>query len=825
MTTRTTLTLLAAGLVLLLSALWLVSRPRRPASAAPVAAPAPARPAAPAQAAPATAALAQPAEPSDPAAPAGVAASSERVELASSPARADGPAPAPPTPAQAARVRGRCVDGAAQPLAGVEITGPGLAAAQSSGSDGTFALEIDLGGALRQTRDLEFARAGLGTRRLQVLLRAGELHELAEVVLLTAGRLAGRVADARGRPLEAASVKVEEALDLSSGSRFTGPSEALGASASAADGSFALEGVAPGRVRVWAGLEDWLWSTSEPLELAPGGEHTGLELVLEPLAPEDTIRLTVVDPAGAPVPRARVRYHYETEERSGSGDTQADEQGVFKKFLDVRATHSFHASDPDDRFRPAVARDVPPGTHDLVLQLGERRTFRLKAEEPGGKPVERFGVDLSLARGLGWGRKLSADDPDGVLEIVTPPETFELVVDAAGFEVEKLGPYEPGAMPDRVVARLRALPGVRGRVSSAAGPLAGATVSLHEAIAAGERYTVNGFHCWAERYSQAEARTDEDGEYVLTLRESGEWIVRAEAPGFAPGDAGPLRFEAGLGARGVDLRLGRGGGIAGRVLVVPGEEPSGHVVGFSRGDGHGFTARTDANGEYRLEGLTPGKWQVVWRQDEISTSSTTSSRSSGQDALAIPWDCEVHEGSTTRFDLDLRKLRLVVLAGRFRLGEAALRDWSVGLAALDDPTLEQESASLDPGGRFRLTTSATGRFLLSFSGQLGGSLVRASTELSLVPGDNAFEAEVPAGALRGRLAPGSFGGEARVRVHSAAHPGLSFTAILEHDAEGRFALEAFPAGSARLEYRTGAGAEGARDVEVPPRGTLEVRLP
>jgi len=364
-------------------------------------------------------------------------------------------------------------------------------------------------------------------------------------------------------------------------------------------------------------------------------------------------------------------------------------------------------------------------------------------------------------------------------------------------------------------------------VTSSDGPIPGAVVSLHEAIGAGETYVVNGFRCVAETFSFAEARTDEKGEYLLTLRRSGDSFVRAEAPGFAPGDLGPLHFESGAGASGVDLVLGRGGAIAGRVIVPAGEEPSGRIVGLSRGDGHGFTGRTDAAGAYRFEGLTPGKWQVVWRKDEISTNSTTSSRSSGRDSRPgeIPWDCEVHEGRTTHFDLDLRALQLATLSGRFLLGGGAPRDWSASLSSRDDPALQDESASLDPSGRFHLTSAAAGSFTLSFRGELGGTLASASADIRLAPGENTYEADVPAGALRGRLRNASLAPDSQLEFVSEAYPGLVFRTNLQANPDGSFGAELLPAGPARLEYRTVSGKNETKTLEVPKDGIAELDLP
>jgi hypothetical protein len=160
---------------------------------------------------------------------------------------------ATPRTKKVARVRGRCVDAAAAPLAGVGITGPGVGDGRRSAADGTFELEVDLFGGLRQTCDLVFARSGLGTRRLQALLRPEGWHDLGDVVLLPAGRVSGRIVDAHGRALGGAKVAVEEGLDVAGGSRFTGPYETIASGVAAENGFFLLEEVPAGAVRVWAG--------------------------------------------------------------------------------------------------------------------------------------------------------------------------------------------------------------------------------------------------------------------------------------------------------------------------------------------------------------------------------------------------------------------------------------------------------------------------------------------------------------------------------------------------------------------------------------------
>ena len=80
--------------------------------------------------------------------------------------------------------------------------------------------------------------------------------------------LAPGVRAGQGLALGGAKVRVEEALDLASGSRFTGPEDAIATGVADANGRFLLEEVPSGAVRVWAGLEEWSWSATERLELA-----------------------------------------------------------------------------------------------------------------------------------------------------------------------------------------------------------------------------------------------------------------------------------------------------------------------------------------------------------------------------------------------------------------------------------------------------------------------------------------------------------------------------------------------------------------------------
>ncbi len=650
------------------------------------------------------------------------------------------------------RIRGRFVDGMGRVVAQVRVLVAGSDQSLESDESGRFRFEHvsdpdDEPSSFR----LSTVHANYGARRWELFLTPGTDHDLGDVLLEAAVSITGTVVDSGGAALGAITVQVEEALRSVRGSRFTGADDPLTSVTSAADGTFRITHLHAGPVRLWAGGEGWSWATSDELELRPGENLQGITLVVTPLEPEDSIELVVVDPEGNPVPRADLHYRYQTGGRSGSGTTRTDEQGRYRAFLALRIPHSFRASDPDKRFRPAIAHDVLPGKHDLVLKLGPRKVMALDVRDEQNRAVETFRVSLRDSSGkLSELENLRAEPENAPAELLVPPVPFDVTVEADGFALAKSGPYEPDQTPASLKVELRALPRVRGTVTVEGRPEEGADVALYRGRRSGESLNINGFACRSQRGSEARTTSDEDGRFALTVREAGPYFLRADFPDHAPAELGPLDIDPNVGMEGLELALAPGGAIRGKVLVPSGNPRADLIVGISRGDGHGVTQRTDAQGEFFFDQLTPGQWLVEWRDAEILPHTTSSSSSSSNGSSPeLPWNCLVHEGQVTHFDLDLTQLQVASLEGQFQSPGLEGERFRATLSPRGASSAKDRACDLDSEGRFDLEVSSLGPHELTVHGELDSlHHIRFDEPLELVPGRNLWELEVPAGRLR-----------------------------------------------------------------------------
>jgi len=542
----------------------------------------------------------------------------------SSSAPAPPPVPAGTEPTLFASAGARIVDEHGAPLPGAMLARMGEAGGARAGVDGRVELEVSLEG--RVSHVFVASHDGRATRYVPAVLRVGKTTPLGEIELVPGGELHGTVLDARGAPVDGARVFVtpveDERLDPAArrrlGPELDHPTHGIDVGE---DGRFDLPGVTPGPARVWATAPGHGYVATGPVEVAEG-PNAPLAITLTPLVDEDVISGVVLAPDGTPTD-AWISYDYPHGPAHTYTGMSTDAEGRFRLTVVSRAPHNFLFYDGERRWAAVPMRGVMPGGEELVVRLRETPSIHLLATDERGEPLAEFEAAVADARGdhvdgagdlASWRRK-RGEGRAGELELVTPVLAFHVRVEAVGHEPTTLGPFDPETPPEELTARLRSLPGVSGRVLAGGRPVEGANVVLGRLYDEAELVTYNGFRC---RYMSREpgATTDEDGRFTVFASSAGEFVLRAEADGFAAAEL-ELAADPSLAIQGLKIELGRGGTLAGRVLLPNGEDPAGLIVGINHGDGQPRTMRVDSEGLYTFTNLTPGGWHVELRDEEL----------------------------------------------------------------------------------------------------------------------------------------------------------------------------------------------------------------
>lgn len=735
-----------------------------------------------------------------------------------------------PTEAPVAKISGRLVDPLSRAIGGALVSWRARNESITTDTAGRFLLELATRSDRNRTFRLQITHPGFGARVVDVDAKGGESVELGDLILETGGALSGRVVDRDGASLSGATVQIQEATRHIDGSRFHGAQDVLLEIETDDRGEFRISGVPATMVCVWAGAEGRIWEHSPVVQVQPAEEVGDLVLELRPLEPEDSIEFLVIDPEGKPVPHAPIQFRYATKGRSGSGGGNTDGDGRYRRLVDVRAPYSFEVFDPDHNYRPAVAREVAPGTHDLVLQLTEYRAFQLRVRDEDGEPLVGFEAE---ARDLEAGNtRLSSTDAegsfeDGIAEIPLPTLPFELWITAEGYERIKLGPFQPERMPETVDAVLLALPGVRGHVSAEGSIAEGAEVTLHRVVEANQRYVVDEFQSRSEHSAAGRGTTEADGGFNLSLRDDGSYYVRVEMQGYAPTEVGPFDVQAGVGLDDLLLELTPGGVIEGRVSVPSGDTPADRIVGISRGDGFGRTVRTDREGSYRFDGLTPGPWLVKLREEEIHSGSrtTTMTMTMTDEPAPLPFNCDVFEATVTRFDLAGELRRPAELHGRLSLGDDPLGGWTALIRPAGSPDNAGARTYLDSEGRFYLAVPGSGSYHVELTGKIaGGATGWLYQDLELVAGDNDFAHTLQTGSVVGQAGFALGDQSLSVAYTWWNDSGLRFHTRSETNADGSFEFPRVPVGSGQLNYFLAEDDSESVEVTVQSGKTAHVEL-
>jgi hypothetical protein len=453
------------------------------------------------------------------------------------------------------------------------------------------------------------------------------------------------------------------------------------------------------------------------------------------------------------------------------------------------------ALDPERRYREATRRGVRPGTKDLVLQLAPAPEIELAVRSREGAPIERFAVATIAEEGAVVLAFLAEQDrPGGFMTLGAPAQRFRIEVRANGWMPARLGPFAAESPPARLECRLDPAGGVRGVVVAGGLPVAGATVGLYPAVENDDTY--NGFLLRMQPRPENETESGEQGAFLLSVEEAGEYYLRAEAEGYALAELGPLALSP-ASQREEPIELASGGTLEARVRSSEGASVAGKLVAISRGDGRARTERADEHGSAVFSELTPGKWQVGLSKTEIHPASGAM-RFGTRPAREIPTNCRVFEGETTRVDLWLEDEGGgdCVLTGRLVIDGKPAEGW---LASLDQERSEAvEPRAFEEPGAFRLAVDEPGSYRLSLRTEAvdPGAMLVILDPVELHEGTSFWSLELQTGTLEGTL--GTAAGEGELVFHRWQRGALQCFAPLVPGDGGRFRCTLAPAGRGAL---------------------------
>jgi RNA polymerase sigma-70 factor (ECF subfamily) len=750
------------------------------------------------------------------------AAGSQRASSSteSSPAEAASATVAVHVPAS---IEARVVDRELRPIAGARAS---LHDGGATRSDEAGHWKLVLPRAALSRNSVRVDAPGYAVRTLDFEPQAGAAKHLGDIVLERSGSIAGRVQHVDGRPIGGATVLATTPSVWDSdaaAAKRCGPNDAASAAstASAPDGSFLLEGVTPGGVRVWAEVHDMRYAFSEALVVRAEERLEGVVLVVEPLAREDEISGIVRAPNGEPAVGVGLRAMTSMGGSTNSMGYAVGLDGAFTFRVRRTGPHQLTASDPQRRWPDVRVDNVEPGSRDVELRFELPRHIAVRARSANGEKVERFALAALEADSRNvLERAPLANADQGTNRVRVPGQEFVVECAAHGFALAQLGPFTPQSAPSSLEFELTPQPGLSGRVFAAGTARGGARVTLWRASRPNESVEVSGYPALRFPAPLDTTESDVDGSYFLRVTGDDPFFVRAEAEGFAADDRGPFEMQSVRGAE-LDLVLGSGGRIDGRVLVAEGRSAEGVIVVANRGDGFVRTTRTTTGGAFAFDRLSAGSWSVQRGRSEVSGDPFANwAVSEAKTPARLDFNCEVREGATTAFTLDLRDDQPARVKGRLTMNGAPAAGWVVSAWPGDRGSFSGDlpSTTLDVQGEFELALEDPGPVRLTFSsGVEDGDAAEFSVLTELRRGANDWSADVRTLHVRGRSARAT-SADYSLFVAIRSDQASAFLPI-HTDAQGKFELRRAIEGRAKF---IGARVDGGTWHEVEELFEIEL---
>jgi protocatechuate 3,4-dioxygenase beta subunit len=771
-------------------------------------------------------------------------------------------------------VEGRVVGESGEPVVGASVAlelGPGATPlALTTAGDGRFTF---LGSEETSGAELPIVLLATAPERAPKVARAtleagARLLDVGEIVLGAGGAISGRVLDERGLAVADAIVTLAPTSShpLAGWSRWSEVvpplvTDAAGAyeARDLAPGGWRVSAVAPrmleGRLRDSIVLESDEEVRADPIRLAAGFELAGVVLA----ADESPVAGAAIEAMGGGAARVR--------QRATTG-----RDGRFR--LDHLPSGNLRVEASAPGFLPVqiAAVDATSGAElRLVLHAGAS-VQGLVVDAATKSPLLRYAARLVSLRG---GRdaasarlreassfreaRRASRDLGPVLD--RPDGRFRFTGLEAGLHVVEIAsddhlfassePFDATSAVAPIELRIEAVRGVvlRGSVTSRVdgSAIEGARVELLLLDGDGAEDPRDGARTpfgWAfappsPRGAVLDStRTDAQGRFTIARAPLGRCVVRASHAGWCRASSAPIETRADRDepdeAR---LALAPAARLEGKVEGVPAGRERGARV-LLVGDGTLRTAKVDAAGAWRIEGLQPGSYalRAFLGDPESGFAREVAALFADERAPAVA-DVVLGEGETRSFDLRLELPPVGAVAGSVTVNGQPAAGFEVVLRP-KSPIAGTSSPRtvLDRGGRFRRGDLAPGDYtLLVLSTANRQEVHRASIQVAA--GATAqVDAILSIGGVRGRvttddgtppdriegtitLLPGETKPPDDVRRHAQSH-----RVHVVRVRAGRFEADPVTAGPALVLIEVRGRERAVTAIDVPFRSTLEIVL-
>lgn len=360
-------------------------------------------------------------------------------------------------------------------------------------------------------------------------------------------------------------------------------------------GLFTARPVTPGRVRAIVRHPDYVEGASELVTVAPGGEAQ----VKITLLRGGSLEGRVVDERAQPMAGVEVQLSSPRATRTESATTASD--GTFA-FAAVPAEITLSLARPEDPARVVFRKtlNVNEGAREKIeiVLPGARDPVRVLVSDEDGHAIELVEITATSLEPTRPLRLTRFSDPQGA---VTFPdalgENLRIIAEAPGFS---RGVLVSAAAPAELKLTLKRGVVVEGRVTAVRGrrTVAGALITLQQS---GVRKV---------------ATSDADGVYRVRDVAPGEVHVRVEHPEYADEEATLKVDSTGRADRAfalADVDLSEPGEVEGEVFDQRGDRvagarvSAGSLVGYSpAGKTQRGVVSTDSDGHFVLTGVHPG---------------------------------------------------------------------------------------------------------------------------------------------------------------------------------------------------------------------------